>query len=73
VLQHQSNQMHRRHSNPSDTRFTHSSAYYTALQSFDNDYAGLSRTGLAAVRHENLDLAGFCTTNRMTGLSPKQT
>jgi hypothetical protein len=48
-------------------------AYYTALQSFDNDYAGLSRTGLAAVRHENLDLAGFCTTNRMTGLSPKQT
>jgi hypothetical protein len=28
-------------------------------------------TGLAAVRHANLDLAGFGATTRMTGSSPK--
>ncbi|WP_417241038.1 hypothetical protein [Celeribacter halophilus] len=48
-------------------------AYYTALQSFDNDYAGLSRSGLAASRHTKLELAGFGATNRMTGSSHSKT
>ncbi|MBU2888092.1 hypothetical protein [Celeribacter halophilus] len=32
-----------------------------------------AQTGLAALRHANLDLAGFGATNRMTGPSPKRT
>lgn len=31
-----------------------------------------AQTGLAAVPHANLDLAGFVATNRMTGPSPKR-
>ncbi|WP_417247588.1 hypothetical protein [Celeribacter sp.] len=33
----------------------------------------LAQTGLAAVRHANLDLADFGATNRMTGPSPSKT
>jgi len=32
-----------------------------------------AQTGLAAVRHANLDLACFGATNRMAGPSPKRT
>ncbi|MEO9648516.1 MAG: hypothetical protein ABJG04_00630 [Roseobacter sp.] len=32
-----------------------------------------AQTGPAAVRHANLDLAGFGATNQITGPSPKRT
>jgi hypothetical protein len=32
-----------------------------------------TQTGLAALRHANLDLAGFGATNRMIGPSPYKT